>query len=512
MENNPSRAISISNGRQLFVDDYLIEKTDLKRQYHYPEYFPHNPILAADKEWEFQMNGAPYAAPFSDGIWYDEKDGLFKMWYKAGGGKYGDPSRKANITCYATSNDGIYWTKPSLDYIKGTNIVDVNLRDSNTIWLDKFEKDESKRFKMFAMESRNDPNNNLLWVMNVRYSADGLHWSDTVVESESFQDRTTVFYNPFKKVWVWSIRNSDDKKTRHRSYLEHPEPEEGIKLLREAPYPVKDKFIKHWFSADAHDPYHPEEQYKHIRPQIYNHDSIAYESLILGFFNIWQGPENEICNTLGIHKRNEVLIGYTRDGFHWQRPDRKRFLPINDKEAAWNNGNIQSVVGSPLIVEDELYFYCSARRSNNTFWDAYMSTGLAKMRRDGFVSLTAYENDGFLLTRILTFEGEYLFVNRDSPKGILLVEVIDESGRVIEGFGKNECVVENITATKSHIYWTNNSSLKPFVNKAVQFRFYLNKGDLYSFWVSKYKSGESGGFTAGGGPGLHHAGINIPIL
>ncbi|RZK16780.1 MAG: cation transporter [Flavobacterium sp.] len=116
--------------------------------------------------------------------------------------------------------------------------------------------------------------------MNVRYSTDGLNWSNSVVESDSFQDRTTVFYNPFKKVWVWSIRNSDDKKTRHRSYLEHPDPKEGVKLLREVPYPVKDNFIKHWFSADANDPHNPEEKYKHIRPQIYNHDSIAYESII----------------------------------------------------------------------------------------------------------------------------------------------------------------------------------------------------------------------------------------
>mgnify|MGYP007006983365 CR=1 FL=1 len=29
---------------------------------------------------------APYAAPFSDGIWYDESEQKFKMWYLAGAG------------------------------------------------------------------------------------------------------------------------------------------------------------------------------------------------------------------------------------------------------------------------------------------------------------------------------------------------------------------------------------------------------------------------------------------
>jgi hypothetical protein len=122
-EQKTSEVISIDVGRQLFVDDHLIEETNLERQYHYPEYCAENPILFADRDWEFQMNGAPYAAPFSDGVWYYEKDGLFKMGYKAGGGKYGDPSGRANITCYATSDDGTCWIKPALDFIEGTKVL-----------------------------------------------------------------------------------------------------------------------------------------------------------------------------------------------------------------------------------------------------------------------------------------------------------------------------------------------------------------------------------------------------
>ena len=36
------------------------------------------------------------AMSFSDGVWYDPKDGLFKMWYLAGAARH---------TCYATSKD-----------------------------------------------------------------------------------------------------------------------------------------------------------------------------------------------------------------------------------------------------------------------------------------------------------------------------------------------------------------------------------------------------------------------
>jgi hypothetical protein len=507
MKNAAPGVLTIDNGRQLFVDDYLIEETNLTRQYHYPKYYPANPVLFADKDWEFQRNGSPYAAPFSDGVWYDEKENIFKMWYKAGGGKYGDPAGRANITCYAVSKDGMKWEKPSLNIIAGTNIVDTHLRDSNTIWLDKSEKCPSKRFKMFAMESRISSNDQK-WHMTLRYSAHGICWSECVVESKSFQDRSTVFYNPFAKVWVWSIRNSDDKKTRLRSYLEDTDPEQGIKRLCEAPYPTINNFIKHWFAADEKDPYHPNHSYKHIKPQVYNHDAIAYESIILGFFTIWQGPENEICERLGMHKRNEIVIGYSRDGFNWNRPDRNRFLSVNDSEVAWNNGNIQSVGGNPIIVGDELFFYCSARQTSKAFWDANMSTGLAKLRRDGFASLNASAEEGFILTKKIVFGGDYLFVNANTCTEYLKVEVLDTSGMTIKGFEKENSIITKIQDTKSSVSWRNKSDLKEVKNKVVQLRFYLKSGELYAFWVSTYKSGESGGYTAGGGPGLHPSGID----
>src|SRR4051794_37288892 len=71
----PPRPISIDVGRQLFVDDFLIEQTNLKRTYHLPEYHAASPVLVPDKPWE-----GTHLAPFSDGVWYDPADHLFKMW------------------------------------------------------------------------------------------------------------------------------------------------------------------------------------------------------------------------------------------------------------------------------------------------------------------------------------------------------------------------------------------------------------------------------------------------
>ena len=67
LSDKPS-VINISVGRQLFVDNFLIESTNLKRTFHYPEYYSGNPILTPEQDWEKTgTKGAAFAAPFSDG-------------------------------------------------------------------------------------------------------------------------------------------------------------------------------------------------------------------------------------------------------------------------------------------------------------------------------------------------------------------------------------------------------------------------------------------------------------
>lgn len=55
----------------------------------------------------------------------------------------------------------------------------------------------------------------------------------------------------------------------------------------------------------------------------------------------------------------------------------------------------------------------------------------------------------------------------------------------------------------------NKTDLSELSGKNISLKFYLTDGDLYSFWISSWKTGESGGYTAGGGPGLNPAGVDI---
>src|SRR6266536_4644507 len=97
--------IPIDIGRQLFVDDFLIEKTTLNTIYHLADKINENPLFKPETETELNGGNIPVAAPFNDGLWYDSEDKLYKMWYHAGW---------FSGTGYAFSHDGIHWSRPKL--------------------------------------------------------------------------------------------------------------------------------------------------------------------------------------------------------------------------------------------------------------------------------------------------------------------------------------------------------------------------------------------------------------
>ena len=497
--------LPINRGRQLFVDSFLISNTNLTSVYHKANYYDLNPVLKVDRKWELTPEGYEYAAPFSDGIWYDDKDGKFKMWYLAGAG-YVDTLKHSLYTCYAESLDGKTWTKPSLDIVPGTNVVDTMNRDASTVWLDRNEKDPSKRWKFFNVEYKPDY---IQWQYVLKYSADGIHWSKPVAQSGAVSDRCTAFYNPFTNKWVMSMRHHCNVSWRSRAYLEHADPEEAVSLAHRLREGVPDKHIVFWFTPDDKEKRH--ERYPDVDPGIYNFDAIAYESIMLGFYSQWQGPENHIARGLMIPKRNEIMLGYSRDGFHFARPSHSPFMPVNETDGAWNYGNMQSVNGVPLIVGDSLYIYSSGRSKNGVWWDAGVSTGLATLRRDGFVSMRAGNKEGFLTTEKLSFDGKYFFVNADvKAKGAQLkVELLGADGNPIPGFTKRDCVVmRGADKTKQLITWKGKQDLTELQGRTIRAKFYLTRGDLYAFWISPWTSGESRGYTAGGGPGLNASGVD----
>ena len=464
----PPEVIPIDLGRQLLVDDFLIAETNLARIHHEARYYAGNPVLKPDRPWETNPAG-PAAMTFSDGVWFDPKDRLFKIWYMAGywGGM-----------AYAFSEDGLRWTKPKLDVKPGTNIVFDQPRGSTTVWLDLEDPEPARRFKLFRQMPTNPPQ------FDIHFSADGIHWTRQEPVSAPGKDRSTLFRNPFRKVWVFSLKD-DNRHGRFRRYWESEDILEGNRWR-------KQESIQ-WVGADYLD-----RQRDDLRrgAQLYNLDAVAYESLMLGFFSIWRGQPADRP------KPNEVLVGYSRDGFHWHRPNRRALMPVSEHKGDWNWGNVQSTGGYVLMVGDQLYCYVSGRAGGNEGKNSGTCTvGLARLRRDGFVSLHAGELTGTLTTRPVQFSGTHLFVNANASNGSLEAELLELDGQVIQPFSRRNAVPMTGDSTRAHLAWTGAADLAGLAGRPVRIRFYLREGDLYSFWVSKNRKGSSGGYLAAGGPG-----------
>src|SRR5690606_23242284 len=90
----PPKIIPIDVGRQLFVDDFLIEETDLTREFHQAKKHHGNPVVAN-------------AALRHGGVFYDPVEKHFKMLYNAG--DYNNEGEDADLSI-AYSRDLLHWT------------------------------------------------------------------------------------------------------------------------------------------------------------------------------------------------------------------------------------------------------------------------------------------------------------------------------------------------------------------------------------------------------------------
>lgn len=497
--------INIDVGRQLFVDDFLIAETNLKRVWHQPVKHAGNPVLKPENLWEVGITRTPMAAPFSDGCFYDPHSKRYLLWYSCAW---------YDSTALAVSRDGLQWERPLLDVFPGTNKVMLKgnglwRRDTVSIWLDHDAERPEERFKatMFcrtgALGAKLD---NYKPGLLLLASPDGIHWT-VRGQTKHSKDNTTMFYNPFRKVWVIShrihIQHHDGRYERARAYWETRDFfSAGGEAMAERP-PV------YWMSEQAGEVLERTtaasaaiELGNSTLSQVYKIDATPYESLMLGLFEILSGPTNDECAAEGKPKRTDLQIAFSRDGFHWSR-NRETFIGGTGEPGSWDRGYISSVGGGCLIIGDELLFPYGAFAGDSTNTEKYYvwgglyangATGIARLRRDGFASM---EGSGTLVTEKLNFSGKHLFVN---AKGRLRAEVLDESGKPRPPFTLENSVPTTGDSTKQRLAWNGVEDLSSLIGKPVQFRFALEDGALFAFWVSRDAAGKSGGYVAGGGP------------
>ena len=470
--------VDIRTGRQLFVDTWLIEETDLTLQVHQAKKLEGNPVFFPQTLWETE-NAPAVACPKSGGIWWDSSAGHYKMWYEAGWLKH---------LALAVSEDGIHWERPDLGIVPGTNLLlnpdeqicvlcpDGSTQrlsaktfriDSISIWPDPVGRDGVRWRGFFRRPS---PPGSLYDSALIACSRDGIHW-------ESFRyttpvgDRSTIYYDSFRRHWVYSLRDYERNcRIRRRRVCEDLEegaiwqPEEAVK----------------WLGCDP-DEVNP---YGGPVPQLYNTDVQAYESVLIGMFQIWYGPDNEECMRTGIPKCTELQAMVSRDGLHFKRFPGENLIRASRIPGTWDRGYIQSVTGGIISYKDEIRIYYTGfcgdggRITDSEFTNGMYyggSLGIATLRRDGFMSIgTKWE--GKLITRLMyTDAHHFIYVNMD---GFLRVEILASNGAVLAVSPWQE-----IHSTCARLSFSQNS-LPIVPEKPFRLRFFIRGGQLYSFWVT----------------------------
>ena len=422
---SPPEVIDVSVGRQLFVDNFLIDNTDLSPEHHKAKKYEGNPVLFPEESWERERS--PAACPKSGGVWYDEDEKIFKMWYEG---------TWLGYMCYATSEDGIHWHRPVLNDGK-TNIILPYERgesdeaipfpndtgylrpDSTTVWID-YDAPRGERYKLFLR------NPGAKYPAIIGVSEDGINFRD-LRYTGVVDDRSTMFYDVFRKKWIFSIRSQkwNGRFNRCRKYYECDDFYDAADWDAD-----KESF---WMKTDELDL--PRADIGE-RPHLYNVDCVGYESITLGMFQILYGPDNNTCAKRGMPKITELMPMYSRDGYHFTRPSRESIIAPSKADGAWDKGYVQSVGGVTIINGDELWIYYiafagdgSKTGDEETIGNGMYcngATGLAKLRRDGFVSMNG---DGKLTTRKLKFFGkEDMYVNVD---GRVCAKILDENGEIL---------------------------------------------------------------------------------
>lgn len=492
LEQTP-KVIPISVGRQLFVDDFLIEDTTLERTFHQAQKYEGNPVFKAETPHEMgdvsasgmkQIEGGQKAVTYlgHGGVFFDPKDKLFKMFYTAGW---------RGSLALATSPDLINWTRPDLGLAGGNTILPPGwlwAGGDNSVWLDTQTKNPAERFKMIVDRGTHTKEGR---AHTLHTSPDGRIWSQGVPTGKA-DDYCSIFFNPFRKTWVYSIKRGG--LGRARWYAENTDFIKGADWKDAAVF---------WCNADKLD--EPGNEAGDAA-QLYSLNAVAYESIMLGQFYIHLGPDNQICYDGKFPKITELKLGFSRDGFHWARPDRKAFIAATRKEGDWDRAYLHGTTGVMVVKDDKLWFpytgYSGIAPDGTRGMYTGASIGLAWLRRDGFASMNASETGGTLTTRPVAFNGRHLFVNVDAPKGSLSVEVLDEAGNVIAPFSKDNCEVLSVDSTKQLVSWKGVENLDSIRGKAVKFRFHLKNGNLYAFWASSKEDGSSNGYLGAGGPGF----------
>ncbi len=444
---------------QLFVDDYLVEeKVRVKRTYHPLQKDPRNPILVSEGSWKEQRT-IPYGTvlPGTDGKGY-------RMWYDVWDGDCHN--------LYATSRDGISWTKPSLGLTEHEGSKDNNILFRRTrldhmpqVIHTPWDQNPQRHYKLINYDFGRSPPDHAVSGFWGAFSPDGIHWKeadrnpvlpDSGDVGHFLWDPHTERYLGYPKVFA-AVRGFGRRSVGMASSTDFEQWTPAELVL------VPDEWDDRWVT-----------EYKQ-HTDFYGLTVFPYESMYLGFLWIFRITNGENDGPIFCE-----LVS-SRDGINWARSegDRVPILPLGEA-GSWDDGMVQTL-NYPLLEQDTIKVFYGGFDQTHGFKRGRAGVGLATLRKDGFVSLEAGSATGGVTTKPLrNLEGE-LRLNANARGGEIRVELLDEEGAVLSGFAGGDCQPLEQDGVNQRVGWGAGRDLIPASEKPRRLRFLMRNASLYSF-------------------------------
>jgi len=452
--------IDIGNRREIFVDRYLLDTLNgVNLTAHIPR--DEGPVIYFDQPWESKT-------PAYITILHDGEGDIYRAYYR-GNHKHADGKVREN-TCYAESKDGITWTKPNLGLIefngsKNNNIIldETPLTHNFSPFIDKNPKTpKDQKFKAFAGTDRSG--------LIPFVSADGIHWkkmkTEPVITDGLLDSQNVAFWSESEQQYVCYFRSwTGTEDWGYRSISRAVSPD-FINWSKSEEMSYGNTPFEHIYTQQT-SPYFR-------APHIY----IAIGSRFIPHRQILKKEELERLKVdPSQHKGlSEPILMSSRGGNVYERTFMEAYIPPAQGKNHWsartNYPSLNVVPTEPGLMS--LYV-------NQDYAQPTGHLRRYSIRLDGFSSLKAPYEGGYLVTKPFRFSGRKLEINYStSAVGEIRIGIEDAQGKVIAGYSMLDCdeIVGN--EISRIVEWDDKADLSQIARGPVRLRIYMRDANLYS--------------------------------
>jgi len=372
-EKSPHGPLSVGPHRELFVDDFLIDRLS-GAQLTLQQPVPREVVLIHNEPWE--GNICAYHTVFQDGD-------LYRIYYR--GGHYDEQQAQQTqeqLYCYAESRDGVAWTKPALGLFdhggsSANNIIVKGIGSHNFAPFKDANPNCSPEAPYKAVG--NGPGG-----MHALKSTDGIHWSSLgdgpIITEGAFDSQNLAFWDSVRERYV----------DFHRDFRE------GVRDIKTC---TSQDFLK-WTDPDwlEYRGAPPEHLYTNAitacpgAPQFF----VGFPKRFVPTRNPAKHPYPGVSDGVFMTSRDGHTFTRWPEAFLRPGPQPDRWVNRNNM-IAW--GIVTTASDQPGAPE-ELSIYAT---------EGYYRGDAVRLRRytlrqDGFVSVHARASGGELVTKAFTFE------------------------------------------------------------------------------------------------------------